>query len=145
MTPARDFHLIHASCVDVEGRGLLIAGDSGTGKSALALELMALGAVLVADDQTEVRETNRGLIATAPATIKNMVEARGLGILHATAAEETRLQWVVDMDHTEKDRLPQTHTYKLGAVRLPCVHYVAARHFSAALVQLLRSGRRAPS
>jgi len=44
---------IHASCVAVDGKGLLITGASGSGKSALALQLMAFGAHLIADDRVK--------------------------------------------------------------------------------------------
>ena len=41
--------LLHASCVAVAGRAVLITGPSGSGKSSLALTLLAHGAALVAD------------------------------------------------------------------------------------------------
>ena len=47
--------LLHASCVSINGNGVLICGSSGSGKSSLAINLIALGAELVADDRTIVR------------------------------------------------------------------------------------------
>ena len=64
--------LLHASCVAVKGRALLITGPSGTGKSALALQMMALGADLVADDQTLLQPRAGKLIATAPPAARLM-------------------------------------------------------------------------
>jgi HPr kinase/phosphorylase len=46
--------ILHASCIALEGRGLLILGPSGAGKSSLAIRMMALGASLVSDDRTLV-------------------------------------------------------------------------------------------
>lgn len=135
-------HLLHATTVEAHGKGLLIVGAAGRGKSALALELMAFGATLVSDDQTEIHETAEGLVAKAPTTIKNLVEARGVGILHAEAIGETRLHLVVNMDHDEKDRLPKPRYFRIGTTNLPCVHRVSAPHFAAALFQMLRAGRR---
>lgn len=60
-----DRTILHASCVALDGRGLLILGPSGSGKSALALELMALGADLVADDRTEIEGQGPDLVAAA--------------------------------------------------------------------------------
>ena len=56
--------ILHATCVAVDGRGLLILGPSGSGKSALALQLIALGAQLVADDRTRV--SRRGAASGRP-------------------------------------------------------------------------------
>ncbi len=51
---------LHASAVAVDGRGCLITGASASGKSTLALEMIALGAELVADDRVDVRRRRRG-------------------------------------------------------------------------------------
>ncbi len=64
----------HASCVAYGGRGVLILGASGRGKSALALRLMALGAVLVADDRTDLCREGDSVMARAPDAIKGMIE-----------------------------------------------------------------------
>ncbi|PIY73077.1 MAG: serine kinase, partial [Rhodobacterales bacterium CG_4_10_14_0_8_um_filter_70_9] len=76
---------IHASCVAwaVAGkaRGLLILGASGAGKSALALELIALGAALVADDQVALRRVGEAVVAAPPPPLAGLIEARGLGLL----------------------------------------------------------------
>ena len=52
--------IMHATCVDINGSGVLIVGCSGSGKSSLAINLLALGSTLVADDQCElVKKNNR--------------------------------------------------------------------------------------
>ena len=50
--------ILHATCIAWQGRGVLIRGPSGSGKSALALGLMAHGAVLVADDRVKLSLQN---------------------------------------------------------------------------------------
>ena len=52
---------IHATCVAIEGRGVLIVGPSGSGKSDLALRLIDRGAALVADDYTDLNVDGRAL------------------------------------------------------------------------------------
>ena len=64
--------ILNASCVAWQGRGALILGRSGAGKSALALQLMALGADLVSDDRTEL------LAPTVPLTSGTPVNGRAL-------------------------------------------------------------------
>ena len=136
---------LHASCVDLNQQGVLIVGASGTGKSALALQLLALGATLVADDQTEVCAAQGYLTARAPATIKGLVEARGVGILKAEFTKESRIALVIDLDQLETERLPQMHWLDLCGLRVPCLYKCDAPHFAPAILQLLKAGRQDPS
>lgn len=133
--------LLHASAVAVEGRGVLILGASGTGKSSLALHLIALGAQLVSDDQTELHRDGPNLIAIAPPTLANMIEARGIGLLHSPALAQTTITLIVDLDQTETQRLPpQRSTTILGAT-LPLILGSQSNHFSAAILCYLKGGR----
>ena len=72
---------LHASCVAIDGRGVLIEGPSGAGKSDLALRLIDRGALLVADDQTELTASDGRLRASPPATIAGKIEVRHIGIV----------------------------------------------------------------
>lgn len=72
---------LHATCVAIEGRGVLLTGPPGAGKSDLALRLIDRGAQLVSDDGTIVEARDGRLHARAPATILGSIEARGIGIL----------------------------------------------------------------
>ena len=67
---------VHASCVAVQGRGVLIRGASGAGKSALALQLMALGAKLVADDQTILTRKDGAIFASCSPRLRGMIDGR---------------------------------------------------------------------
>jgi len=77
--------IVHGGLVDVYGEGVLITGESGIGKSEVALELIKSGHMLVADDAVEVRRVDEeSLRGRAPERIKNLLEVRGLGILDVT-------------------------------------------------------------
>ncbi|TWI37045.1 HPr kinase/phosphorylase [Paracoccus sulfuroxidans] len=133
--------IVHASCVELRGRGLLILGRSGAGKSTLALDMMALGAGLVADDRTVlVREGDR-IMADAPATIRGQIEARGVGILGAVASGPVPLALVVDLDRSEPERLPPHHLHPLLGLELPLVLGAERAHLCSALLQYLAGGR----
>ena len=134
--------ILHASAVALDGKGLLIRGASGRGKSSLALQLMALGAGLVADDRTIVTPAETGLRLTAPAALRGMIEARGLGLLVAAPVAEATLQAIVDLDNEETERLPQpAYETVLGhAVRR--FHVCVSPAFPAALMQYLKAGIR---
>jgi serine kinase of HPr protein (carbohydrate metabolism regulator) len=71
---------LHASCVAINGKAVLITGPSGAGKSDLAVRLIDRGAVLVADDYCMISCENDRLIARPPARTAGMIELRGIGI-----------------------------------------------------------------
>lgn len=72
----------HGVLVQVHGEGLLIRGESGIGKSEVALELIKRGHRLVADDAVELRRMARHrLTGSAPKMIRYLMELRGLGII----------------------------------------------------------------
>ncbi|WP_369796037.1 HPr kinase/phosphorylase [Puniceibacterium sp. IMCC21224] len=126
----------------VDGRAVLIRGASGSGKSALALEMMARGAHLVADDRVVLSTTEHGIALSAPDPIRGLIEARGVGILHAKVVCGARLFVVVDLDHLETERLPQRRKISLLGHSLPLLHKVDTAYFPASLVQYLRAERR---
>ena len=134
--------IVHASCVTVGERAILIRGPSGTGKSALALELMAYGAELVADDRTVVSTRLGQLVAEAPDAIRGLIEARGVGILHAEAVKSATVVLVVDLESEESERLPPVRNTILMGHSVPLLWRVDGAHFSAAIMQLLKSGGR---
>lgn len=72
---------LHASCVAIEGRAVLIEGPSGSGKSDLALRLIDRGATLVADDYTILARDGGVLRASPPANIAGQIEVRAIGIV----------------------------------------------------------------
>ena len=73
----------HGVCMDVLGLGVLITGDSGAGKSELALELISRGHGLVADDVVDVsRIAVSTLECRCPPVLKDFLEVRGLGVLN---------------------------------------------------------------
>ena len=126
--------LLHATTVAIAGRGVLIIGPSGAGKSALALQLMALGAELVADDRTLVNSVANQIVATVPQTITGKIEARGVGILNVAAAGPTPVGLVIDLAQRETQRLPQPHTHEVLGVTLPCLHNAVGVHFPSAIL-----------
>ncbi|TCL01101.1 Hpr(Ser) kinase/phosphatase [Shimia isoporae] len=138
-----DQAILHASCVSLAGHAVVITGASGSGKSALALQLMAYGARLVADDRTEVVSRNGQLWASAPETIKSKIEARGIGILSAEAVGHAQVVLAVDLDRTETSRLPHPRETRILGVSLPLCLRVEAAHFAPAILQYLREGRNA--
>ncbi|EAU43752.1 HPr kinase/phosphorylase [Salipiger bermudensis] len=140
--PTDSSEILHATAVAVAGRGLLIRGASGSGKSGLALEMMARGALLVADDRVIVSLRDGALWLAPPAPLSGMIEARGIGLLNAATSGPVRLAAVLDLDEVETARLPQRRETMLQGQRIPLLHKTAHPYFPAALVQYLKGGRK---
>ena len=71
----------HGVLLDIYGEGVMITGDSGVGKSEVAIELIMRGHRLVADDAVELRRISNQLTGTAPELIRNYIELRGIGVI----------------------------------------------------------------
>jgi len=77
---------LHGVFMEVMGTGVLITGESSSGKSELALELLTRGHRLVADDATEFARTAPDTLnGTCPEMLRDFIEVRGLGILNVRA------------------------------------------------------------
>ena len=105
MTARLSSENLHASCVAVDGRAVLISGPSGSGKSDLALRLLDRGFKLVSDDRTIVRKQDGKLIASAPESIKGKLEVRGVGIVEMESVASAPIALVVELT-SEIQRLP---------------------------------------
>ena len=110
---------VHASAVAIGGRGVLILGASGRGKSDLALRLIDRGAVLIADDQVEIAPRAGRLQACAPSTIRGKLEVRGIGIVDCEAAEAP-IALVVDLDGAP-ERMPEPGSSTFEDIAVPTV------------------------
>ena len=141
MTPPAGNLTVHATTVAHAGRGVVIFGPSGSGKSGLALQLMAMGAALVADDQTILHRRKSGLIATCAPTIRGRIEARGVGILSVEAIDAADVFLAVDLGVAETERLPAHRHIEWLGVRIALVHHLQSPHFPAAILHYLAGGR----
>jgi len=99
--------LVHGTCVDINGIGVLIIGPSGSGKSDLALRLLDDGARLVADDYLWIEASGAELVASVPETIAGMLEVRGLGIVRHSFRDTCVVRLCVELvEAAEVQRLP---------------------------------------
>ncbi|KUF10091.1 HPr kinase/phosphorylase [Pseudoponticoccus marisrubri] len=134
--------IVHATSVAVGGRALLIRGASGRGKSGLALEMMCRGASLVADDRTILTRKANTVWLDVPPAIRGLIEARGLGLLHAPVASPARLVAILDLDREEAARLPRRRSDRVLGLDFPLLHNSASPYFPASLVHYLTYDRR---
>ena len=103
---------VHGVLVDIYGEGVLIMGESGIGKSEVALELIHRGHRLVSDDVVEIkRVSDASLIGSAPDITRHFIELRGIGIINAKALfgvesvkNEQEINMVIKLEEFNKDQ-----------------------------------------
>lgn len=90
--------------LDVYGKGILLVGESGMGKSETALELIRRGHILIADDRVDVQHIHNHIFGHAPDIIKGMLEIRGIGIIDvekmfgaSSLGERTQVDLVIQL------------------------------------------------
>lgn len=141
MTVDGSTETLHGSCVAFDRKAVLFLGASGSGKSATSLELISLGAQLIADDQVVLTASDQGISATALPSFEGKIEARGIGILDVAHANSAILELVVDLDQTELKRLPPYRKHKLLGVELDLIYGRDNLHLSAGLKSRLLGAR----
>lgn len=75
---------LYGVMMNIYGKGIMITGKSGIGKSEVALDLINRGHMLVADDRVDIKRVHNSILCTAPDLLKRMLEIRGLGIVDVT-------------------------------------------------------------
>ena len=120
--------LVHGSCVnlgqacgpfggDLDAAALLL-GDSGSGKSDVALRLIGMGAKLIADDQTMLFEESGRLFAGAPANPPNWMEIRRIGLVQVPQGKPSAVLVAVYLTRDTVPRLPESQDYRPEGVDL---------------------------
>ena len=112
---------LHACCVAIDGRGVLIEGESGAGKSDLTLRLVDRGAELVSDDYTVLEVQEARLIGRAPERIAGRIEVRGIGIVSLPFRNEVPVAMMVRIEPTP-ERLPERPEQRcIAGIEIPLV------------------------
>lgn len=113
---------IHASCLELDKRGILFVGDSGAGKSDMVLRLIEeKKAHLVADDRVDIKKYKEQIIASCPNNIKGLLEVRGIGIVKYPSKPKTVIQLVVRLSNLPTERIPEEDFFVFEGVKIPQV------------------------
>lgn len=132
---------VHASAVSVHGKGCLITGASGTGKSTLCFELMALGADLIADDRVDLSIADESVLMSCPDAIRGVIEARGVGLIRTRFAEDpVACSLIVDLDHTA-ERIPLLQKRDLLGIPCGVINGAKRSGIASVIYVLLSQGR----
>lgn len=112
---------IHANAVAIDGHGVLIIGQSGTGKSDLSLRLIDRGAALVSDDHCHIVRRDGIIYANAPDRLRGKIELRGIGICESAHIAQAPLAMLVRLA-SDYDRYPLDHGQEtIVGVTLPVI------------------------
>ncbi|MBF0247863.1 MAG: HPr kinase/phosphatase C-terminal domain-containing protein [Alphaproteobacteria bacterium] len=111
---------IHATCVAIDGQGVLLRGAPGSGKSDLGLRLIDQGAALVSDDYTELDPVDGRLVSHAPDAIRGLMEVRGVGILKTPVVDAVPVAALFDLVMlSEIERLPEPRFETIAGIDVP--------------------------
>ena len=145
---------LHGVFMDVLGMGVMITGDSGSGKSELALELISRGHGLVADDVVELTRVAPNVIfGSCPSLLRDFLEVRGLGLLNirtifgeTASRRKMRLKLIVHLHRQQPNvdtpRLPfeaQTQEILGVLVRKVNIPVAAGRNLAVLLEAAVRN------
>lgn len=112
--------------ITFDGYGILLRGQSGAGKSLLALDLMdradtmGLEAFLISDDRVLLHVEDDAVICTSPPQISGQIELRGCGVIERPTTEQTKIHLVIDLVG-ELDRMPENEEFEteIMGVKVP--------------------------
>ncbi|WP_373087884.1 HPr kinase/phosphorylase [Sneathiella sp.] len=128
---------IHGSSIAIEGRGILLCGTSGAGKSDLALRLIDGGAMLIADDYTELHKIGGRFLLAPPQEIAGRLEVRGLGLMRLPHVSDIPLNLVFDlMPYNEIARMPDATPAEFEGLFVPRRQLDPFMASAAAIVRL---------
>jgi serine kinase of HPr protein (carbohydrate metabolism regulator) len=134
--PELSSETIHASCVAVKGRAVLIEGRSGEGKSDLALRLIDRGAILVSDDQTICQRQNGALHACPPSNIAGQIEVRGLGIVQMPHLDRAPVDLLIAIQDAPPRFPEEKQTRRIAGIDVPILPLAALEPSAPIKVEL---------
>ncbi|MDE2563737.1 MAG: HPr kinase/phosphatase C-terminal domain-containing protein [Sphingomonadales bacterium] len=114
--------MIHqATCVAIGGRGLLIEGPPGAGKSSLALALIDRGATLVGDDGVVLEPVEGLLVASPHPRTEGKLEVRNVGLVAMPAVGGVPVALVIRLDAQAPRWIAAPERVVRASCPLPCV------------------------
>ena len=113
---------IHSTSVVIDDNGVLILGDSGSGKSDLALRLIDNGATLISDDISICRKNSNNIYLYCPPEIKGLLEVREIGIITVPFVERIKLRLVVNLKSNNNERFPKDSSFRILGIKIPIIN-----------------------
>jgi len=137
---------VHASAVLIGARAVLIRGPSGSGKSRLALDLIAAGrdgrlrfARLIGDDRVHLESAGGRLLVRPAAMLSGLIEVRGAGIVRLDHEPCAVVRLVVDLAATDAERLPDKRHIEVESIKIPRLAVAVGREALPGVLALITS------
>ena len=127
---------LHSTSVVIEDSGVLIVGNSGSGKSDLALRLIDSGATLISDDITICEKNEESIFLFPPPQIKGLLEVREIGIMTVPYVDNIKLTLLVELVDEEVERLPKKTIGKFMNLNIPKIRIFGKSSSSVAKIKL---------
>ena len=127
---------LHATSVAIEDNGVAIFGDSGSGKSDLALRLIDSGATLISDDITVFSKSENYIRLFGVENTKGLLEVREIGIITVPYIEGIRLKLVIKLTDEEIERIPKKNQTNLFGLKFPKLEINGKNSSSVAKVKV---------
>ncbi|WP_342258675.1 HPr(Ser) kinase/phosphatase [Spiroplasma endosymbiont of Dioctria linearis] len=126
---------VHASCVNIFGKGVLLIGESGIGKSEITLDLVKTNHLFVGDDRIVITKKSNELYGKSHEILKNLVEVRGIGIVDVSQTngyqvilEKTKIDLVIELTQFKKNGIDDSErlgtsfaTYEILGALVPYI------------------------
>tara|TARA_Y100000766_G_C18342899_1_gene335697 strand:- start:66 stop:491 length:426 start_codon:yes stop_codon:yes gene_type:complete len=110
---------LYSSSIVFDDSGVLILGESGSGKSDLALRLIDSGATLISDDLTICNKKINNIFLSCPTQTKGLLEVREVGIITVPFVERIKLRMVVKLNIKKLKRIPDPKFFKILGLKFP--------------------------
>ena len=127
---------LHATSVAIEDNGVAIFGDSGSGKSDLALRLIDSGATLISDDVTVFSKLEKNINLFGIENTKGLLEVREVGIITVPYVEGIKLKLVVRLTDKVIERIPKKNQINLLGLKFPKLEINGKNSSSVAKVKV---------
>ncbi len=110
---------IYASAVSIHGNGILLFGESKSGKSDITVRLLHDGADLIADDRTVLKKRGESVYAFPNPNIKGLIEVRGIGLVSLPFTENIPVAAIFTLIDKDEERTPLPGYREIMGIKIP--------------------------
>ena len=127
---------LHSTSVAIEDYGVAIFGESGSGKSDLALRLIDSGATLISDDITLFSKLDKNIDLYSIEKTKGLLEVREIGLITVPYIEAVKLRLVVKLKESNLERVLVNKQESILGIKFPKIEINGKNPSSVAKIKV---------